>query len=148
SAKVCATDARPWPQAAFMSVEESMACLRHGALHQGSPAEMTDDPMLDGSSQSRSANGAGRFGLVSDTSIPKVCTDMAVLQSDADESPSPTATQRLGAVTGILLIVASMIGTGVFTTTGFMVSAIPSPTAVLLAWLLGGVAALCGALTY
>jgi L-asparagine transporter-like permease len=40
--------------------------------------------------------------------------------------------------------VANIIGTGVFTTTGFMVNAIPSPPAVLLAWLLGGVAATAG----
>src|SRR5262245_18737809 len=55
---------------------------------------------------------------------------------------------RIGAVTGTLLIVANIIGVGVFTTTGHMVAAVPSPAAVLLAWLLGGVAALCGGLTY
>ena len=55
---------------------------------------------------------------------------------------------RIGITTGALLIVANMIGVGVFTTTGYMVAAIPSPLAVLLAWLVGGVAALCGALAY
>ncbi|MFN0051426.1 MAG: APC family permease [Planctomycetales bacterium] len=55
---------------------------------------------------------------------------------------------RLGPISGALLIVANMIGVGVFTTTGYMASAIPSPPAILLAWLAGGVAALCGALTY
>lgn len=61
---------------------------------------------------------------------------------------APSAPQGLGIVTGTLLIVANMIGVGVFTTTGYMVSAIPSPPAVLLAWLCGGLAALCGALSY
>lgn len=55
---------------------------------------------------------------------------------------------RLGVFTGTLLIVANMIGVGVFTTTGYMVAAIPSPPAVLAAWLVGGVAAFCGALCY
>ncbi|MSR58757.1 MAG: amino acid permease [Planctomycetaceae bacterium] len=72
----------------------------------------------------------------------------------ADRAPSPESAVinsppvRLGVVTGTLLIVANMIGVGVFTTTGYMVAAVPSPTAVLVAWLIGGLAALCGALTY
>jgi len=60
----------------------------------------------------------------------------------------PPFSAGIGVTTGALLIVANMIGVGVFTTTGFMVAAIQSPIAVLLAWLLGGVAALCGALSY
>ena len=54
----------------------------------------------------------------------------------------------IGVTTGTLLIVANMIGVGVFTTTGYMVGAIKSPIAVLVAWLVGGVAAFCGALSY
>ena len=54
----------------------------------------------------------------------------------------------IGVTTGTLLIVANMIGVGVFTTTGYMVAALLSPAAVLLAWVAGGVAALCGALAY
>ena len=61
---------------------------------------------------------------------------------------SPAASSGIGVTTGALLIVANMIGVGVFTTTGFIVAAIPSPIAVLLAWVVGGVAALCGALSY
>jgi APA family basic amino acid/polyamine antiporter len=62
-----------------------------------------------------------------------------------DEEPVAAG---IGITTGALLIVANMIGVGVFTTTGYMVGAIKSPVAVLIAWLLGGVAAFCGALTY
>lgn len=47
-----------------------------------------------------------------------------------------------------MLVVASMVGTGVFTTTGLLVRDIPSTAAVLVAWAVGGVAALCGALAY
>lgn len=53
-----------------------------------------------------------------------------------------------GPVTGTLLIVANIIGVGVFMTTGYMVDALQSPPAVLLVWGLGGIAAFCGALTY
>ncbi|MFN8857742.1 MAG: APC family permease [Planctomycetaceae bacterium] len=51
-------------------------------------------------------------------------------------------------VTGSLLIMANMIGVGVFTTTGYMVSALQSSPTILLAWLVGGCAAICGALSY
>lgn len=63
-------------------------------------------------------------------------------------SQPSNAKAGIGATTGALLIVANMIGVGVFTTTGYMIGALKSPLAVLLAWLLGGVAALCGALSY
>jgi len=42
----------------------------------------------------------------------------------------------------------SVIGSGIFLTTGIMAKALPSPTLLLLAWLAGGVVALTGGLTY
>jgi len=56
--------------------------------------------------------------------------------------------RTLGVTTAGLLVVASMIGTGVFTTTGYLVRDIGSLPAVLVAWGLGGVTALFGALAY
>lgn len=56
--------------------------------------------------------------------------------------------RRIGVATGTLLVVANMIGTGVFTTTGFLIADIGSGPAVLAAWLVGGLAALFGALAY
>lgn len=41
-----------------------------------------------------------------------------------------------------------MIGVGVFTTTGFLLRDLGSPVVVLIAWVVGAVAALCGALAY
>ncbi|MBK1718337.1 APC family permease [Thiocystis violacea] len=55
---------------------------------------------------------------------------------------------RFGLRTAILLVVATMIGTGVFTTTGFLLRDLGSQPAVLVAWLLGGLAAACGSLAY
>jgi basic amino acid/polyamine antiporter, APA family len=61
---------------------------------------------------------------------------------------SPPESRRISGRTATLLVVASMVGTGVFTTTGFLVRDLGSPVAVLLAWTLGGALALSGALSY
>lgn len=53
-----------------------------------------------------------------------------------------------GAVTGACVVVGSMIGVGVFTTTGYLVHDLKHPEAVLAGWIVGGVVALCGALCY
>jgi len=55
---------------------------------------------------------------------------------------------HLGWFSGALVVAANMVGIGVFTTAGYMLGALGSPPAVLLAWMVGGVAALCGALCY
>jgi APA family basic amino acid/polyamine antiporter len=54
----------------------------------------------------------------------------------------------MGLGTATALVVASMVGTGVFTTTGLLVPLIPSAPAIVLCWVVGGLAALCGALSY
>jgi len=56
--------------------------------------------------------------------------------------------RRLGLPTAMLLVVASMVGTGVFTTTGFLLRDIGSVSAVLASWGVGGAVALFGALAY
>jgi len=58
-------------------------------------------------------------------------------------------TQRqLGLATATALVVANMIGTGVFTTSGFLLADLRSPWIVLAAWAVGGVIAMLGALSY
>jgi APA family basic amino acid/polyamine antiporter len=47
-----------------------------------------------------------------------------------------------------MLVIANMIGTGVFTTLGLQAEGVPDGAALLLLWLLGGLIALCGALSY
>lgn len=56
--------------------------------------------------------------------------------------------RTLSPITATFLVVSTMIGTGVFTTTGFMIKDLNSPLAIIFSWLLGGVLALCGALSY
>lgn len=46
------------------------------------------------------------------------------------------------------LVIASMIGAGVFTTSGFAIADLHHPWLVMLAWLVGGVIAICGAISY
>ena len=56
--------------------------------------------------------------------------------------------RQVGLVSATALVVANMIGTGVFTTTGFLIADMPSRTAVVLAWLVGGAIAMLGAICY
>ena len=46
------------------------------------------------------------------------------------------------------VVVANMVGTGVFTSLGFQLIDIQSAPVILMLWLVGGVSALCGALSY
>ena len=55
---------------------------------------------------------------------------------------------RFGPWTLTFLVVANMIGAGVFTTSGFTLDALGSPHWVLLAWIVGGAIALAGAASY
>lgn len=53
---------------------------------------------------------------------------------------------RLSGATAI--VIASMVGAGVFTTSGFLLADLGSPGWVLAAWAAGGLVATCGALCY
>jgi APA family basic amino acid/polyamine antiporter len=55
---------------------------------------------------------------------------------------------RISTLTGLALVVANMIGTGAFTSLGFQLQEVQHPLAILILWLLGGVLALAGALSY
>ena len=50
--------------------------------------------------------------------------------------------------TALAVVVANMVGTGVFTSLGFQLVDIQSGFVILALWVLGGIAALCGALCY
>ena len=55
---------------------------------------------------------------------------------------------RFGLPTLVGLVIANMIGAGVFTTAGFAFADLGTPDRVMLAWLIGGVVACCGAASY
>jgi APA family basic amino acid/polyamine antiporter len=54
----------------------------------------------------------------------------------------------IGLFSATILVVANMVGTGIFTTSGFIIQELGNPYTMLLCWLLGGIFALCGALCY
>jgi basic amino acid/polyamine antiporter, APA family len=56
--------------------------------------------------------------------------------------------RQLGFGVTAAIVVANMIGTGVFTSTGFQARDLHDPMTILLAWVIGGVIALCGAAAY
>ncbi len=56
--------------------------------------------------------------------------------------------KKLGLLSLTSLVIGNMIGAGVFTTSGFALADLGSPHWVMLGWLVGGVIALCGALSY
>ncbi|MGN6136746.1 MAG: APC family permease [Aureliella sp.] len=55
---------------------------------------------------------------------------------------------QLGLATLVMLVVAAMIGFGVFTSSGFALAALGNPDRVLVAWVLCGVWAVAGAVAY
>ncbi|NDY71102.1 amino acid permease [Desulfobacter hydrogenophilus] len=54
----------------------------------------------------------------------------------------------IGLASALVLVIANMVGTGVFTTTGFIMAELDSGPALLACWLVGGGFALAGALCY
>ncbi len=55
---------------------------------------------------------------------------------------------RISLLTAICIVIANMIGTGIFTSLGFQVGDLPSGFAIIALWAVGGICAICGALSY
>src|SRR5450830_517405 len=70
----------------------------------------------------------------------------AITERSAVKSPPPRRT--VGFLTASSIVIANIIGTGIFTSLGFQVAEIQSGFALLMLWIIGGIAALCGALCY
>ncbi|MGD9157856.1 MAG: amino acid permease [Desulfobacteraceae bacterium] len=56
--------------------------------------------------------------------------------------------RSIGLGTAVILVIANIIGTGVFTTSGLIMEDLANPASMLICWLIGGVLALTGALCY
>ena len=63
-------------------------------------------------------------------------------------NPSQLAVPTVTLTTATCIVVANMVGTGVFTSLGFQVADLPSGFVILCLWVLGGVVALGVALSY
>jgi basic amino acid/polyamine antiporter, APA family len=79
------------------------------------------------------------FGIVD----PEMTT---VTESRPAKSRSPRRT--IGFVTASSIVIANIIGTGIFTSLGFQLADIQSGFPLLMLWIIGGITALCGALCY
>lgn len=60
----------------------------------------------------------------------------------------PALLRQLGIISATALVVSNMVGTGIFTTSGFLAAQLGSPSLVLLIWVVGAVCAVLGALCY
>jgi APA family basic amino acid/polyamine antiporter len=61
---------------------------------------------------------------------------------------APSRTRSVGLSTATAIVIANIIGTGVFTSLGFQLTDISSGFPLLFLWVVGGVVSLCGALCY
>jgi APA family basic amino acid/polyamine antiporter len=64
-----------------------------------------------------------------------------------DGTPHPPAERRFGYWAGHFAVVGSMIGSGILTTSGTILRDTGNPTVLLALWVLGGLLAMCGAVT-
>jgi APA family basic amino acid/polyamine antiporter len=56
--------------------------------------------------------------------------------------------RKLGLFPATNIVVANMIGAGIFTTSGLLMSGLNDPLLMMILWAAGGIIALCGALSY
>src|ERR1035437_2721942 len=60
----------------------------------------------------------------------------------------PGGGSTVSVIVATAIVVADMVGVGVFTSLGFQVKDIPSGFSILLLWAVGGIVALCGVFSY
>ena len=68
--------------------------------------------------------------------------------SAASSGKLPEGGSAVSVIVATAIVVADMVGVGVFTSLGFQVKDIPSGFVILLLWTVGGVVALCGVFSY
>src|SRR5213595_3779291 len=76
-----------------------------------------------------------------------VATEMTTI-AERRSVKSPTPQRTIGFITAASIVIANIIGTGIFTSLGFQLADIQSGFPLLMLWVIGGAAALCGALCY
>jgi basic amino acid/polyamine antiporter, APA family len=81
---------------------------------------------------------------------PWVWTDMASSEAGSAAWPGRLlgGGSSVSVVVATAIVVADMVGVGVFTSLGFQVKDIPSGFSILLLWTVGGLVALCGVFSY
>jgi basic amino acid/polyamine antiporter, APA family len=67
---------------------------------------------------------------------------------DVENRSSSELERKLGLFPLTNIVIANMIGSGIFTTSGLLMSDLGNPVIMLALWVVGGIIALCGALAY
>src|ERR671911_2648270 len=73
---------------------------------------------------------------------------MTTTTTQAGSNADAQLNRAIGLRGATLLVIGSVIGSGIFLTTGIMIQELPSIPLVLLAWTAGGLLAMSGGLTY
>jgi len=73
---------------------------------------------------------------------------MKTITQHVPAKPAAAPKRTVGFVTACSIVIANIIGTGIFTSLGLQLNDIQSGFALLMLWMVGGIAALCGALCY
>ena len=73
---------------------------------------------------------------------------MPLLTANTLPSKSTPLLRQLGFYSATALVVSNMVGTGIFSTTGFMAGDLGSASLILWCWAVGAFFAICGALSY
>src|SRR6202521_5537034 len=80
---------------------------------------------------------------------PQAWTDMAASETGSAAWPGRLpGGSTVSVMVATAIVVADMVGVGVFTSLGFQVKDIPSGFSILLLWAVGGIVALCGVFSY
>src|SRR6476620_7063767 len=101
------------------------------------PAEA--GPIMNRNADPKEFASPDNFGIVDSET-----TTTAERRSVKSRAPRRT----IGFVTASSIVIANIIGTGIFTSLGFQLADIQSGLPLLMLWFIGGIAALCGALCY
>lgn len=75
-------------------------------------------------------------------------TDATARSSPVQPGSPSHGPRTISLLTATCIVVANMVGTGIFTSLGFQVGDLPTGFAIMALWAIGGVCALCGALSY
>jgi APA family basic amino acid/polyamine antiporter len=67
--------------------------------------------------------------------------------ANTENAGKPHLLRKMNLLDTTFLVIGSVVGSGIFMTSGFMVQGLPSPGLLLLVWLVGGFITLCGALS-
>jgi basic amino acid/polyamine antiporter, APA family len=86
-----------------------------------------------------------QFAVSADLAIVDGAMNTVVEPSTIQRFPAP---RRVGFATACSIVIANIIGTGIFTSLGFQLTDIRSGFALLMLWVVGGTVAVCGALCY